>query len=137
MPNEKPSVTRAVQPSATLEIDGEKYQLVYDYNAIAEAEVETGNGVNLLHGISALFLNTMSALQLRALFYAALKPLQPYRPATEKTPASGVSLAMAGRLIRIDTIPAIMTALSEAWNLSMPEARHNPPDAAGDPPTGD
>jgi hypothetical protein len=132
----KPSAAKAVQPSATLDIDGEKYQLVYDYNAIAEAEVETGNGVNLLHGISALFLNTMSALQLRALFYAALKPLQPYQPATGKAPASGVSLAMAGRMIRIDTVPAIMAALSEAWSLSMPEVKTTPPAVAGSP-TGD
>ena len=29
-----------------------------------------------------------------------------------QTPASGVSLAMAGRMIRIDTIPAIMAALT-------------------------
>ena len=39
MPKEKPSVAKAVQPSATLEIDGVKFELLYDYNAIADAEI--------------------------------------------------------------------------------------------------
>src|ERR1700735_1433665 len=100
----KPSVVKAVQPSATLEIDGQKYELVYDYNAIAEAEIETGNGVNLLHGIAAFMLRTMSALQLRGILYASLKPRQP-----------DITLQQTGALIRIDTMQAISKAVNEAW----------------------
>lgn len=123
MPKTKPAVISAVQPSATFEIDGKKLHLVYDYNAIAEAEAETGGTVNLLHGISALFLNTMSALQLRGLFYAALKPKQPT-----------VTLAEAGSMIRINTLPQIMEAISAAWAASMPtESKANPPGAGTTP----
>lgn len=121
MAKQKAAAVKAVQPSATLEIEGQKYSLVYDYNAIAEAEAVCGGQVNLLHGISALFLNTMSALQLRGILYAALKPLQP-----------DITLAEAGALIKINTMPAIMTAIGEAWALSMPEQpKENPPGAAG------
>jgi len=74
MPKEKSPVTQAVQPSATLEIDGEKYELVYDYNAIAEAEILTGNSCNLLHGLVAP--SSISALQLRGLLLASRDPLE-------------------------------------------------------------
>lgn len=130
----KSMATKAVKKSATLEIDGARYFLVYDFNAIAEAESLCG--VNLLHGISALFLNTMTAMQLRAILYASLQPLQPHKPATKDKPESGVSMAQAGQMIRINTMPAIMTAISEAWALSMPEATENPPGATV-PPAGD
>lgn len=123
LPKAKPAVIKAVQPSATLEIEGQKYQLVYDYNAIADAETVCGGQVNLLHGVSAMFLNTMSALQLRGLLYAALKPLQP-----------DLTLSEAGALIKIHTMPAIMSAISEAWALSMPEVPPDPP--AADAPIG-
>jgi hypothetical protein len=128
MAKSKPSIVKSIQPSAKLEIDGRKYELVYDYNAIAEAEIETGNGVNLLHGIAAFMLRTMSALQLRGLLYAALKPRQPE-----------ITMQQTGALIRIDTMQAISAAINEAWGLAMPEAEANPPGAAGEkaePPSG-
>lgn len=119
----KPAVVKAVQPSAKLEIDGKTYELVYDYNAIAEAEIETGNGVNLLHGIAAFMLRTMSALQLRGIFYAALKPRQPE-----------ITMQQAGAMIRITRMQAISSAITEAWGLAMPEPDPNPPAAAGEKP---
>ena len=118
MAKEKPSVAEAVQPSATLEIDGEKYELVYDYNAIAEAEILTGNSCNLLHGLVAP--SSISALQLRGLLLASLKPRQP-----------ALTMAEAGKLIRLDTIHSILRAIGEAWALSMPESAENPAEAAG------
>jgi hypothetical protein len=126
MPKAKPSVVKAVQPSATLEIDGQKYELVWDYNQIAEAEIETGGGVNLLHGVAAFLLRTMSALQLRGLFYAALKSRQPE-----------ITIQQTGALIRIDTMQAISKAINEAWGTAMPEPDPNPPGAAGKPPSGE
>jgi hypothetical protein len=119
----KPAIAKAVQPSAPLEIDGETYHLVFNYNAIAEAEIATGFGCNLLHGISAP--STITALQLRGLLFAALTPLQP------KT-----TMKEAGSLIRLDTIPAVLQAIGESWTLSIPEAKRNPP-AAADPPDGE
>jgi hypothetical protein len=101
---------------ASLTIAGETYRLIYSFNAIAEAETEAG--CNLLHGISAALLNTMSAAQMRGLFYAALKPFQP-----------AMTLAVAGAMIRIDTLPDIFEAISEAYKLAM-EKPKNPPVAA-------
>lgn len=118
MPKEKPSVAKAVQPSATLEIDGVKFELLYDYNAIADAEILTGNTCNLLHGLVAP--SSISALQLRGLLLASLKPRQP-----------GLTMAEAGKLIRLDTIHSILRAIGEAWALSMPESKENPIQAAG------
>lgn len=119
MPKTSPLAAR-LKPAYALELDGEKYELVFDYNAVAEAEAETGGMVNLLHGI--LYLNSMSALQLRGLFYAALKPKQPK-----------ITLAEAGSLINLETMPLIMAGLAEAWKLSMPEAAKNPTDAGSAP----
>lgn len=127
MPSKKtPAVVKAVQPSATLEIDGQKYELVYDYNAIAEAEVATGGGCNLLHGLMAP--SSMTAVQMRGLFFAALR-----------TRHEDLSIGEAGRLLRVDTIAEALRAIGESWALSMPEPKANPPKAAGgeQPPSGD
>ena len=75
MARDKAPVTGAVQKAAPLEIDGQTYQLVYDFNAIAEAERLCG--ANLLYGITAVFLNALTASQLRGLLYAALQSVQP------------------------------------------------------------
>ncbi len=127
MSKAKAAIVKAVRRAAALEIDGEKYELVYDFNAIAEAE--TLCGCNLLHGISAMFLNTMTALQLRGILYASLQPLQP-----------GFSMDRIGQMIRIDTMPSIYKAIADAWSLSMPAAEkeksENPP-VADEPPAGD
>ena len=114
----KPPVTKAVKPSVTLEIEGEAYRLVFDYNAIADAE--TLAGCNLLHGISASMFGTLSAAQLRGLLYAALKPEQP-----------AITLKEAGDLIRIDRLPDIYRAISEAWAVSLPA---NPSEAGATAP---
>lgn len=102
---------------ATLEIDGQAYSLIYDFNAIAEAEALIPD-CNLLHGIAAVYRNTWNARQLRGLFYAALQRAHPQ-----------ISLTGAGSLIGIDTMPEIRDALLAAYAASLPEAK-NPP-AAG------
>lgn len=120
----KPAVVKAVQPSAKLEIDGQSYHLVYDYNAIAEAEVVTGYGCNLLHGL--VMPSTISALQLRGLLFAALRARH-----------EEMTIGDAGKLLRVDTIERVLKAIGEAWALSMPEPKTNPSGAAGEkPPSG-
>ena len=98
---------------ATLEIDGVKYSLAYDFNAICKIEELTG--VNLLEALESL-QNGLSASQLRGLFLAALEA-GPEAAFPGKTPRE--SLETAGELIRLDTLLPITKALSEAYNLSM------------------
>ena len=50
-----------------------EYVLTYDFNALCEAEAETG--VNLLQAMSDV--RSMTAVQLRAMLYAGLKPANP------------------------------------------------------------
>lgn len=103
----------------TLEIDGRSYRLCYSFNAIAEAE-RLGN-CNLLEGIAAVLFNSLTAQQARGLLYAALSVAQPE-----------ITLAEAGQMIRVDTLPGIRLALLKAYNASMPEAEK----FLKDPPVG-
>lgn len=107
-----------------LEIDGETYQLAWDFGAIARAEKMAD--CNLLQGIAAVFGSGMNASQLRGLFYAALQRAQPK-----------ITLAEVDALIRIDTMPDIKDGLLLAWNASLPEKKRmllaDPP-AAGSAP---
>lgn len=118
----RPSQADPLTPSqyAALEIDGQSYKLAYDFNAIAEAEEAAG--CNLLHGISATLLNTMTAAQLRGLLYASLRRAQP-----------NMTIAGAGSMIRLDTMPTIIEKISEAFALSMPRKKENPTEAGGAP----
>ena len=95
---------------AKVEIDGETYRLAYDFNAIAEAEKLAD--ANLLHGIAGLLGKGANAAQIRGLLYAALRKAHPK-----------LTLAQAGALIRIDTIPDIYDAIEAAYRLSLPEAK--------------
>ena len=106
-----------VTDAATLEIDGRKYRLVYDFNAIADAEVSAG--CNLLHGMTATMVNRMSAGQLRGLFFAALRRAHPT-----------ITMAAAAALVRLDTMPSIVEKLCECYALSFPAAKN--PTAAVD-----
>jgi hypothetical protein len=94
---------------AELEIDGVKYKLAYSFNAIAEAEAVAG--CNLLEGLRHMAVD-VSAAQLRGMLYAAMTVAQPK-----------VTLEQAGKLIRLDTLPAITLALGEAYYLSFPEQK--------------
>jgi hypothetical protein len=116
-PASTPSAADRVRGWAPLTIDGTEYRLIYSFNAIADAESLAG--CNLLHGISAALISTMTAAQMRGLFYAALKPLQP-----------ALTLAEVGAMIRIDTLPGIFEAITLAYSLAMPEKKKNPPVAA-------
>ena len=107
---------------AKLKVDGKEYRLVYDFNAIAEAEDICG--CNLLQGMFRMG-GEWSAKQIRGLLYAALRIAQPE-----------ITLEQVGDLVRLDTLVSIPTALIEAYNLSMPEAKRlkleeNPPEGGG------
>jgi hypothetical protein len=105
---------------ATLEIDGERFKLAFDFNAIALAESEAG--CNLLEGLQNLA--GMNAMQLRGLLFAALRKAQP------KT-----TIQAAGALIRLDTLGPITFALCEAYELSMKKKTADPFEA--DPAASD
>jgi len=102
---------------ADLEIDGVKYKLAYSFQAIAEAEGLAG--CNLLDGLKNLM--DLSARQLRGLFFAALSIAHPK-----------ITIEGATGLIKIDNIVPITRALAEAYNLSIPDKKTDPPEA--DPP---
>lgn len=103
-----------VVPFAVLEIEGEKFKLAFDFNAIAEAEHYAG--CNLLSGLKNL--GDLTALQLRGLLYAAMRKAHPK-----------VTIEKAGSLIRLDTIVKITLALGEAYSLSMPKRDETPTEA--------
>jgi hypothetical protein len=107
---------------ATLELEGQTYKLAYSFNAVAEAELVAK--CNLLSGLENL--HELSAIQLRGLLYAALSVAQPE-----------ITLSQAGEMIhpfttpaRAETITPISRALAEAYGLSMPEKKEDPPEAA-------
>lgn len=110
---------------AELEVGGTKYKLAYDFNAIAEAEALTQ--CNLLQGVAAVVRGTaLTAVQLRGLLYAALHKAQPL-----------LSLAAAGKLVRIDTVAEIREAIQEAYLKSLPgKGKVKDPTGAGDAPAG-
>jgi hypothetical protein len=112
--------TESGAKAAILEIDGKRYELIYNFNALCAAENLVG--CNLFLGLAAVVLNTMTALQFRGILWALLQTKHPYRAATKDKPADGVSVDQVGHMIRLDTCPAIVDAISEALNLSMPKA---------------
>src|SRR4051794_34806267 len=95
---------------ATLTIDGEDFKLAYDFNAISTAEHSAG--CNLLQGLGSL--TDLSAVQLRGLLYAALLVAHP-----------DMTIHKAGRLIRFDTMPSVISVLGQAYSLSLPEKKSN------------
>ena len=99
---------------ADLEIEGVKYKLAYSFQAIAEAEHLAG--CNLLSGLENLA--DLSARQLRGLFFAALSIAHPK-----------VTIAEATQLIRVESILPITLALAQAYNLSIPDKKTDPPEA--------
>lgn len=125
---------------AELEIDGVTYRLSYDFNSIAEAEElsrRAGEPINLLVGMAAVLLTGMTAGQLRALLWAAMRKGERAMTMTDKRKPGDVpvpTLLKVGALINMDTLPDVHDALLRAWNASMPEGKkflkENPPGGA-------
>jgi hypothetical protein len=98
-------------------IDEREYSLAFSFNAIAEAERIAG--CNLLAGAVSVWNNLgdadkQGALMLRGLLYAALSVAQP-----------DISLQDAGKLIRVENITDIVSALHQAFALSLPESKED------------
>lgn len=107
MRNNHPPAVDPITEFVPLEIDGRTYELVYDFDAIANAEKQSD--CNLLHGMSATLLNTMSAAQLRGLLWASLRRRQPK-----------MTLADAAALCRLDTVAEIVPAIAATFTAAMP-----------------
>jgi len=106
-----------------LALGGRTYRLAYSFNAIAEAEHLAG--CNLLGGLENL--ENLTAIQLRGLLYAALVVAHPTIP--DGDGQRPLTVEDAGLLVRLDTIGPITGALAEAYRLSMPEKKQDPPKA--------
>jgi hypothetical protein len=95
-----------------LEIEGEIYNLVYDFDAIAKAEKLVG--CNLLAGMAGIIIEEgyYSASQVLGLFYASLQRAHPK-----------MTMRDVAVLCRIDRIPDIVDAIRGAYNKSMPDVK--------------
>lgn len=97
-----------------LRVNDKTYFLAFSFNSICMAERATG--LNLLHAIQVQSLN---ALEFRAVFFAALSVAHP-----------SITLEKTGDMITFDTLPMITTAISKAWTSSMSEPKKDEPTQA-------
>jgi hypothetical protein len=98
---------------AKLTIDGREYLLGYDFNAIADTELEAG--CNLLTGL--MDVGNLSARQLCGLFLASIRAADPN---------SKMTILDVTALIRYETIFPITEALAESLLLSIPKRTEKP-----------
>lgn len=92
-----------------LEINGKTYDLIYDFEAIAQAEEETG--IPLLVGVN---WRRIGVRQIRAMLYASMLKAHP-----------AVTTKMITPWIVPKNIPLITTALADAWMSSTPEIKED------------
>jgi len=85
-------------PDVKLILAGKTYQLVFDFNAIAQAEIATG--INLLQAS----IDTASAQSLRGLLWASLLKQNPT-----------LTIEHVGSLVTMKNAPTIWAAIREAW----------------------
>lgn len=113
----KRSETAAVEAVAAVTLDGEKYELAFDFNEIVNAERESG--ANLMMGLTNIA--NLSALQLTGLFVAGIRAANPpvFRDG-QQTTGSRITFLAASKLIRYDTILPIVEALAQSLLLSRP-----------------
>jgi len=96
-----------------LRIDGQVYQLGYDFNSLVDAE--SAAHCNLLTAIEGLGSGAVTATQLRGLLYAMVVPW----PGFPQKPED--ALKALGALIRIDTLGPIIFAIGEACAAAVSE----------------
>lgn len=98
---------------ALLELNGETYWLIFDFNAIARAEQVAK--VNLLESLD---FSGLTAAQYRGLFYASLLKAHPE-----------VTIDEVGQLINLRSMAKISAALLQAWkNSTGVEDTEDPPE---------
>ncbi len=96
---------------------GKECRLVFDLNALADAEVLSGGKVNLAHGLANFLLTgaegtgyLFSLNELRMLLFAAMRKAHP-----------DITLEGAGELIRITNMVDVQNALLTTYAASMDE----------------
>jgi len=102
---------KAIDPTIRFEfltLNGVEYKLCYTFNALAEAEAQTGGNVLQCFGK----LNNLSAIELRSLFHAALLTAHPE-----------ITAEHAGALIGFNDLPKVVAAIAKAFELSMPDEK--------------
>jgi hypothetical protein len=105
-------------PSVSFVVKGEKYNLCFDFNAVAIVYQQTG--INLLDEGA---VSNPNPVVIRALLYAALLKNHP-----------DMTVDAAGSLITLHNVTEIMTAVGNAWEASNPEAdSKNAPSVPADP----
>jgi hypothetical protein len=97
-----------VKKGTEIELDGTVYHLVFDFEAIAEAEEITGK--SLITGLTTKLVKEPTINFVRAMFYASAKTMQP-----------ALTFDTAKKLITRKTIVDIWFKILEAWFNSAPE----------------
>jgi hypothetical protein len=110
MPRKNP-----VQPAVEIELDGETYGLLFNFEAIADAEELTG--LPLISGLRKKDVDTPRIAFVRALFYACLRPNHP-----------GVTYEEAAALVNQWNWSEIWSKVLDAWVAGMKK-----PETAADP----
>ena len=136
----KPAIEPTADPTVIftpLVIDGETYNLAWNWGAMAQAEKDLGEWVedrdekgrvlrrrftryNLLVGMAMVMAGEPSISDTGALLYGALKFAHP-----------GINMAQVGKLCRMDTFADIRQALVGSWMASIPEASKRDPIEGG------
>jgi hypothetical protein len=93
--------------SVSLVLNGTKYNLVYDFNALVALEQATGR--NLLDG-SAWDLTKFNGNDVRSFFWAGLLADHPE-----------ITIIDAGKLLDMKTIGPVFEAIGKAWGISLPK----------------
>ncbi len=96
---------------STFTVDGTNYHLYYNFNDLVDAEDVTN--CNLLTAMESIGSGTLTARQLRGLVYAMIVK---YRGFPEKPEEQLLAL---GKLLRMDTIPIVLTAIGEACAIAV------------------
>jgi hypothetical protein len=109
-------------PDVSVKIAGQTYQLVFSFNSICV--VESLTGINLLKAS----ISDVSAVNVRALLYAALLPTYP-----------DMTLEAAGNMVTMRNVGTLHNALISAWFGSIEtdsDAEDNPSGEATAQPKG-
>lgn len=107
----KKALTLPTLPQVSIELNGQKYGLCFDFNALAHAESATG-----LNMLQALDFQGLSATTFRALLFASMLKLQPE-----------ITLEQVGNLIQYGTLPELYKAVARAYTESQPEPEQESP----------
>ncbi|HLH36002.1 MAG TPA: hypothetical protein VKX41_15120 [Alloacidobacterium sp.] len=102
-----------VNPPVELNLDGKVYKLCFDFAALAEAEshfIRAGHHINLLAALPKLNLSSIQMI-----FPCALHRHHPE-----------IGFVEAQEMVNISNVFGIASAIAEAWQKAMPEAKPDP-----------